>query len=140
MSRNQRLGLLAGAVVVLVVGFIVLKPGSDDSSDSSSDSTTPAASAGATTAQPKAVATTIVVRDAKPVGGVKVLKFKKGDKIAFAVDSDTADEIHVHGYDKHADIPKGGTVRFNFPGKIDGKFVVELENHKQEIASLEVAP
>jgi hypothetical protein len=31
-------------------------------------------------------------------------------------------------------------VRFSFPAKIDGKFVIELENAGQQIASLQVEP
>src|SRR4051794_38947559 len=126
MSGNQRIALLGLAVVVLVVGFVIAKSGSDDSSDSSSDTTsTPAASAttgtsttnnGGTPAQP-AVAT-VVVKDAKPVGGIKVLKFDKGGTIRFKVKSDTADEIHFHGYDIGKDVEAGGTVSFNVPAKI----------------------
>jgi hypothetical protein len=78
--------------------------------------------------------------DAKPSGGIQKLKFNKGDQIRFRVVSDTADEIHVHGYDLMKDVPAGGNVSFNFKGSIDGRFVVELEEHGQQIAELDVAP
>ena len=58
----------------------------------------------------------------------------------FEVVSDTADEIHVHGYDLMKDVAKGGSVTFSFKGSIDGRFVVELEDHEQQIAELDVAP
>jgi hypothetical protein len=54
--------------------------------------------------------------------------------------SDTADEIHVHGYDLMKDVTKGGTIAFSFKGKIDGVFEVELEKRGQQIAELEVKP
>ena len=54
--------------------------------------------------------------------------------------SDVADEIHVHGYDLHKDVTKGGTVSFDFPAKMDGGFVVELESRSEQIASLKVLP
>jgi hypothetical protein len=60
--------------------------------------------------------------------------------VRFKVTSDVADEIHVHGYDVHKDVEAGGSVTFDFPGKIDGRFVVELENAGEQIAQLEVTP
>ena len=56
------------------------------------------------------------------------------------VNSDTADEIHVHGYDLMKDVEKGGSVTFTFKATIDGRFEVELENAGTQIANLEVTP
>jgi hypothetical protein len=82
------------------------------------------------------------VRDVKamPVGGVQSLDVKKGGQIHLVVQSDTADEIHIHGYDIHKDVARNGAATFDFAAKIDGVFVIELENHKQQIASLKVEP
>ena len=145
MSRNQRFTLLGLAVVVLVVAFVVARSGGSDSNDSSSTQTTsqPAADDngnGGTTAPSAPATPTIVVKDAKPVGGIKRLSFKHNDQIVFVVKSDTADEIHFHGYDVGKDVDAGGSVKFNVKGTIEGRFEVELENHKEQIASLEVAP
>jgi hypothetical protein len=85
-------------------------------------------------------AATVVVKDAKPEGGVKTIRFKKGGTIDLTVKSDTADEVHFHGYDVAKDVEKGGTVRFQMPATIDGVFEVELEDHKTQIASVEVVP
>lgn len=82
----------------------------------------------------------IVVKSAKPVGGVKQITVKKGSSVRFSVTSDVADEIHVHGYNFHKDVAKGGTVAFTFPAKIDGSFVIELERRSEQIASLTVEP
>jgi hypothetical protein len=123
MTRNTRLALLGAAVVIVVVAVIAIGTGGSDSS--STKSSGPA---------------TVVVRDAKPVGGVKAVTFKKGGTVDLTVKSDTADEVHFHGYDVHKDVAKGGTVHFKFPAKIDGKFIVELENHKQTLANVTVEP
>ena len=80
------------------------------------------------------------VVNAKPQGGVQELDFTKGDQIRLPVDSDTADEIHVHGYDLQKDVAAGGSVTFAFRATIDGRFVVELEDHGEQIAELDVAP
>jgi hypothetical protein len=121
MSRNQRLGLLGLAVVVAVVAVIVISSGGSKSTQSAGPAT-------------------IVVRNAKPVGGVASLTYKKGKTIDLTIKSDTADEVHFHGYDVHKDVAKDGSVRFRFPAKLDGQFIVELENHKQTLAHVTVDP
>jgi hypothetical protein len=120
LSGRQRALLIAVAIVVLVGGYLLIR-GGGDKSDSGGG-------------------TTVRVVNAKPEGGVKKLEFKKGDQVNFKVVSDTADEIHVHGYDLMKDVEKGGSVSFSFKGSIDGRFVVELEDHKQQIAELDVTP
>jgi hypothetical protein len=122
MSRNQRLTLLGLAVVIVVVAAVVIGTGG---STSSTVSTAPV---------------TVVVRGAKPVGGVKDVGFKKGGTVDLTVTSDTADEVHFHGYDVHKDVAKGGSVHFKFPANIEGRFIVELEQHKQTLANVTVAP
>jgi hypothetical protein len=121
MSRIQRFVLLGVAAVLVVIAVAVL--GSGGSGDTES-----------------AGPTTIVVENAKPVGGVRTLTYAKGRTIDLTVRSDTADEVHFHGYDVHRDVAPGGTVEFRFPASIDGKFIVELENHKQTLANVRVEP
>jgi len=122
VSRNQRFVVLGLAVLILVVAVVVI--GTGGSSNSTKD----------------AGPTTVVVKNAQPVGGVKDITFKKGGTVDLTVQSDTADEVHFHGYDVHKDVAKGGSVHFRFPASIEGKFIVELEDHKQTLANVTVAP
>ena len=150
MSPRARIALVVTGLVVLVVAFVIASGSSDTSKQqdaTNAGATTPpstaTAEAGATTAAqaPAAPAVPVVkVVGAKPQGGVQRLKFTKGDTIRFKVVSDTADEIHVHGYDVHKDVAAGGSVTFTIPAKIEGRFVVELETHGTQIAELEVDP
>jgi hypothetical protein len=121
VSRNQRLVLLGLAVVVLVVAGVAIGSGGKSDTNSSGP-------------------VTIDVVNAKPVGGVKDVTFKKGGTVDLTVNSDTADEVHFHGYDVHKDVTKGGSVHFRFPASIEGKFIVELEAHKQTLANVTVQP
>jgi hypothetical protein len=149
MTPRGRIAIIAGAVVALIVAFVVASGSGGSDKSSTTAATTPSApaqtSAGATTTtatpQPAApVVPVIKVVGAKPQGGVKRLKFHHGDTIRFSVQSDTADEIHVHGYDVHKNVAKGGSVTFTIPAKIEGRFVVELEGRATQIAELEVNP
>jgi hypothetical protein len=152
LSNLQRVGIVVGAIVVLVVAYLVFSGGGDDNKTASqpaATSTQATATTGgadtsstATSTEPAAPPPppTVRVVDAKPQGGIKKLNFDKGDQIRFKVVSDTADEIHVHGYDLMKDVPKNGSVTFSFKGSIDGRFVVELEGHGEQIAELDVQP
>src|SRR5689334_2424615 len=142
-SNRARIVLAVGAVAAVVVLFVVLS-GGDDSKDNNTTSTD-TGSIGATTpstgttvkAQPFQV---VRVQGGKAAGGIKKLEYSKGDQVRFRVKSDVADEIHVHGYDFHKDVPAGGAVSFSFPAKIEGVFVIELENRGEQIAELRVTP
>ena len=122
----KRAGLLALLVAVLVVAFVLAKSGNNN--DNNSSSTTSA----------KSGPVVIHVVGGKPQGGVQKITVKKGDPVKFTVQSDVSDEIHVHGYNFHKDVEKGGSVSFNFPAKIEGIFDIELESRGEQIASLQV--
>jgi hypothetical protein len=133
-SNTTRIAVAAGAIAVLVVLFVVLNGGSDNNDSKSSDNTT------VTTGEPVKTIKVIDVKGGKPVGGIQKLDYTKGDQVRFKVNSDVADEIHVHGYDFHKDVPAGGSVSFSFPAKIEGVFVIELEAKGEQIARLTVKP
>jgi cytoskeletal protein RodZ len=109
--------------------------GDDSGSTSTSTSTSTSASTPAVPASQ-----TVTVVNGQPQGGVKTVSFKKDDQVVLKVQSDVADEIHVHGYDLKKDVTKGGSVTFNFKATIEGRFEVELENAGTQIANLEVTP
>ena len=140
-SNTARIAIAVGAIAVIVVLFVVLN-GGDDSNDNKASTTTSTQSATSpATDQPAAPAVQVVeVRGGQPVGGIKKLTYTKGDQVRFRVESDVADEIHVHGYDLKKDVPAGGSVSFSFPASIEGVFEIELEGRKTQIAQLTVRP
>lgn len=83
---------------------------------------------------------TIVIRDGEPVGGVQELEYDAGEQIRFRVESNVADEVHVHGYDVEKEVPAGGSATLSFPADIEGIFEVELHESEQQIAELRVNP
>lgn len=146
-SGAKRALALVGAVVV-IVAFVVLR-GDDDSGDGgpatrsfAQPTRTVERTAAETTAAGSAApaVATIRVVDGKPKGGVRRITRSKGDRIRLRVVSDTADEVHVHGYDLERDVAAGGSVTFAFPATIDGRFEVELEGSGTQLAELDVEP
>jgi hypothetical protein len=144
MKTGTRWAVLGLVVVIAVVAFVIAQSGGRSSSSSKSKTsktkTPEVGTQGAGTTPVVAPANVIVVRNVKPVGGVATLTVKKGQQVNFTVQSDSAQEIHVHGYDFHKTVPKNGSVAFSFPAKIDGGFVIELEKPGVQIASLKVQP
>jgi hypothetical protein len=148
LQSNRARGAIAlGAIAVAVVLFIVLR--GNDNNDSSTRTSQPATpsgqvgargASGADGSQNQKPPYIVVVRNGKPVGGIEKMEYKKGERVRFVVRSDVADEIHVHGYDRLGDVQAGGSVRFDFPAKIEGLFVVELEQGGEQIAELRVNP
>jgi heme/copper-type cytochrome/quinol oxidase subunit 2 len=133
MSRNGRIALVAGAVVAAVLAFVIISPGGG--SDNNSKKKGSGGSSG------KVVATRIVVKGGKPVGGIHRISATKGDRIKLVVtSSDTRSEVHVHGYNILKDLAPGRTVTFDFPATIEGVFEAELEDTKTQIAKLSVRP
>jgi hypothetical protein len=154
-SNGSRIVALLVALAVIVALFFAFRGGDDD------DSTTATEAAATTTtttghegggdrehqgnarkhqANENGSVPTIEVVGGKPKGGVAELEFDKGEEIRFAVTSDTADEVHVHGYDVEGEIEAGGTAEFGFPADLEGVFEVELHHSGGQIAELTINP
>ena len=144
-SLVGRVVLGIAVVAAAVVLLIVLKDGGDG--DEAGGGATTAASEqagskpnGKADRPSKPSVPTIVVKGGQPVGGVEELTFEAGERIRFAVRSDTSDEVHVHGYDVEKDLDPGRVVRFDFPASIEGIFEAELHESGEQIAELRIEP
>lgn len=140
-SNTTRAIVAAVGVVLLVVLFFVFSGDDETGDDSTPSGTATTSSGGGSVTDGSATAPTkIVIKDGEPVGGVTDITVDKGDTVDFVVDSDTASEVHVHGYDLMQDVEAGGKVEFDFPADIDGIFDIELEETATQIAQLTVNP
>jgi heme/copper-type cytochrome/quinol oxidase subunit 2 len=145
VTRGQRIGLIGAAIIVAVLAVVLLSGGDDDEDTTPAGTTTePTLSQEPTGSVPGPGPTpaveTIEVVNGEPQGGVKEITVNKDDTVEFKVDSDTAAEVHVHGYDLMQDVEAGGSVSFEFTADIEGVFEVELEETKTPIAELTVEP
>jgi hypothetical protein len=145
MSRAQRFTFLGIAAVIAIVAVVVLADSSED------DSNPPAGNAGATaTATPTAdqtgeetpTPTATATPEPPLLDGSKVvqLDFDEGDTVRFRVVSDTAEEVHIHGYDIAKDLEPGKVTTVSFPATITGGFEIEYEGQGKQIAELQVHP
>jgi plastocyanin len=116
MSRNQRLGLVAAAIVVAVVAFVIVQSGGDDKSDSPG-------------------VARIEIAGTKVKSGPTTITVTKGDKVQIVVSADKPNTIHLHGYDIEKEAGPNKPARFDFTADAEGVF--EIESHTWEDAGLE---
>ena len=149
MTRNQRLALVAAALAVAVIAFVIASPGDDD--DGKSDNTNAVETAPARNDEQPSGGTTTPTTPAEPAptvaririvgnevqGGVKSIKVSKGDRVRIIVSADAADTLHLHGYDIEKQAAPGSPAVFAFTANLEG--VYELESHTAEDAGLEPA-
>ncbi len=92
----------------------------------------------ASTPKPKPSTITIRVVGGKPQGGIARPSVKRNDRVVLVVRSDTADELHLHGYDISREVAAGGKTRIAFVARIPGRFELELEQSGVQLAELTV--
>lgn len=143
-SRTLSAVVVVALVAAAVVLFVVLRDddgGTDQAANTATSATTKTAEQKEKKQPlPEPKVMTIVVQGGQPAGGVQDLEYTSGDVVRFEVDSDVAEEVHVHGYDVIKDVKPGKPVSFEFPADIEGRFEVELEGTHTQIAELTVNP
>jgi hypothetical protein len=149
MSRNQRILLVVAAVAVAVIAFLIASPGSDDENgDQAAETTTQTevqtevqteteveTQTETTPPEPEPSVTRIRIQGGEVVGGPQPIEVEQGEPVRIVVAADSADEIHLHGYDLTREAAPGAPARFNFTADLEGVF--ELESHTAEDAGLE---
>ena len=135
---------------LLVVGWLVAGCGGDGGGEAAS--TTTAATTSTTTASATATTSGVTTTTAGFAGkliqvrvaGGKVetaqrrVRVSRGDRVRIQVQSDQADEVHVHGFDLSKDVGPGKPATVEFTANLPGVWEVELENAKRKLFDLEV--
>jgi FtsP/CotA-like multicopper oxidase with cupredoxin domain len=142
MSRTQRLTFLGIAAVIAVVAVILLAGGGDetDKAAKSAQTPTPTAAAGDGEESPTPTPTATPKPPLLQAGKVRTLTYHQGDTVRFRVRNETAEEVHVHGYDIKQELEPNQTATVSFKASITGIFEIELEGSAAEIAELKVEP
>lgn len=118
--------VLAAAGVLLIGGFIVLKP------KDSTSSNIPTSLAEKTF--------DITVKNRRLVSGGGTLNATQGDKITLRITVDENEGFHLHGYDKSLELEKDKPAEIQFTADKPGSFEYELENSGTQLGFLQVSP
>jgi FtsP/CotA-like multicopper oxidase with cupredoxin domain len=149
MTRKQRLGFLGIAALIAVVAVVVFATGPDETAEDADrpaaqqQTATPTATEEASSEETETPTPTPTPRPQPPLltaDEVKTIRFTEGETVRFRVRSDTADHIHVHGYDLMKDVEAGRTATMSFKATITGIFEIELEDSHTPIGELRVDP
>ena len=127
-------GLLA------ILGLLTTACGNDDTGVSS-PATAEATAAPTVEATPTPdVGTTIEVEvsDGKPVDGVQRYRIDAGEAVTITVTGDTADELHIHGYDLLVRFAPGQPGTITFEANIPGVFEAETHHRGDLVMELQV--
>lgn len=80
----------------------------------------------------------VEVAGGKPVDGVQRYRVDARDTITIIVNGDTADELHIHGYDLVVDFAPGQPGSITFVADIPGIFEAETHHNGDLVMELEV--
>ena len=142
----MRRAMAVAAALMVVVGVLAGCGGEPATGGASSappalSSGTPADGPGGSSAASVGPTTHVIavrVRGGQVSGETGRVTVPLGTPVTLSVTSDVADEIHLHGYDRKAEIPAGGTAWISFTANIPGIFEVELEQSKLQLLQLQV--
>ena len=158
-SNRARVAVLLTAAAAIVVLFLVLSSGDEDTSTTTTSATAttttpdddkgkggakhanhPNRQKGGGGGKDEPALPTVILRGGEPIGPPLKISVTSGDEVRFLVDSDSDNEIHVHGYEIYEDITPGEN-EISFAADLEGAY--EIETHiapETLIAELEVNP
>jgi hypothetical protein len=148
MKPWTRLAIPVASVAVLVVLFLLLRPGDDNSngvgattppSTPSSTSSTSVSPSPTGSPVPDRTVIEVTYRDGA-VQGPTSFTVTQGDRVRLLVHADVSDEVHFHGYDLSADVTPQDPARIDFVANAAGVFEVELEGAGKLLFELEIVP
>jgi heme/copper-type cytochrome/quinol oxidase subunit 2 len=143
MAHRRR--VIAG---LFVLGWLVGGCGGDDGEEAASTTAAVTTTSTTTATSTSAAATTTAGFAGKliqvRVAGGKVetaerrVTVSRGDRVRVQVESDVADEVHVHGFDLSKQVGPGTPATVEFTANLPGVWEVELENAKRKLFDLAV--
>jgi hypothetical protein len=98
----------------------------------------PSAAYGAPRDQRDGVVATVTVKNGRVVNGPGTLHVSIGEQVTLKVSADRADEVHVHGYDRTAEVEPDKPATIRFSADIPGQFAAELEQTHLTLIEIQV--
>ncbi len=129
--------------VVAALTLALTGCGTEDTGDTGAGADTGAAPSSprtGTTDSASATAVSFTVEGGERVSGPEQLEVAVGETVAIEVTSDTADELHVHGYNKTVALTPGEPATLEFEAGIAGVWEIELHDSGALLTELRVTP
>lgn len=107
----------------------------------STTATTPAPATATPTPSESSFAGTeieVAVRDGEVTPPLQRVELTQGTQVRLLVTSDTADELHIHGFDITQELPAGQQATVDFTADQTGIFEIETHDSGLQLVQLEV--
>ncbi|MGZ4573218.1 MAG: cupredoxin domain-containing protein [Blastococcus sp.] len=138
MTRRTAVPLLL-AVALLTAGCAASPSRSVPSSSASAPaSSLPSSTSPSATDRIKGTEIVVAVKNGKVSPPTHRVQVTKDTHVRLIVTSDTADEVHVHGYDIEKELAPGKPTTLRFTADVPGVFEVELHKANLVILRLQV--
>jgi len=82
----------------------------------------------------------LTIKGGRLSSGPEVFQVHQGERVTLNIRSDSRDELHLHGYDLHAQIGPEQPASLQFTADRTGRFGLELHKAHAELGALEVYP
>lgn len=82
----------------------------------------------------------LTIKGGRLSSGPEVFQVHQGERVTLNIRSDSRDELHLHGYDLHAQISPQQPASLQFTADRTGRFGLELHKAHAELGALEVYP
>jgi hypothetical protein len=139
VTARARTAAVAGLTALGLTGCAGTSPDDEDVAASSPPPSSSGNPAAGTSTQPDADTRLVVdVVGGQATGDTGRVPVTLGDRVQLVVTSDTADELHLHGYDLEAELVPGEPATLHFPADIPGVFEAELHGAGTVLLSLQV--
>jgi hypothetical protein len=146
-ARRLRSAVLTTALVAALAGCAgkdgggSAEPAPETSASETSASETAASATPSegTSAAPSGQRIEVEVSRGQVSGDTGRVSVPAGEQVTLVITGDTADEVHVHGYDLTAALNPGGETVLSFTANLPGVFEVELHDAHTVLLTLEVS-
>lgn len=130
---------LPAALVAPALALVVTLAGCAGTAAPESGSSGPSSAAATSgTANPSGRRIEVQVTGGRVSGDTGRVRVAPGEHVTLVVTSDTADGVHVHGYDLAAELAPGEPAEIEFDATVPGVFEVELHEAGTLLLSLQI--
>ncbi|TDD61543.1 hypothetical protein E1293_44890 [Actinomadura darangshiensis] len=138
MTRTAAAGAVAAVLLVTAAGCGESAPETGPGGPAATSPGAPAASTTSAASGPSAVRIAVTVTGGKAHTAQRRVKVPRGATVEITVTSDTADQFHLHGYDRELRLAPGRPAVLRFTADTPGVFEAELHHSGARAFELQV--
>ena len=137
-TRTRTIAALITATTALTAAAACGEPASRTPPGAQSSAPPPVRGSAPAASGPSAVRIAVTVTGGKAHTAHRRVKVPRGAAVEITVTGDTADEFHLHGYDRELELRPGRAATLRFTADTPGVFEAELHHSGARVLELQV--